>query len=72
VVGDDRECHRFDDVPKRHDVVRHRQGVGVPQVDLLLPGCDLVVAELDGNAERFQHGDGVAPAGVGDGVARHV
>ena len=49
-----RDRHLLDDVPERHDVVRHRQRVGVAQVDLLLPGCDLVVAELDRDAERFE------------------
>ena len=47
-----RDRDLFDHVPERHDVVGHRQRVGVAQVDLLLARRDLVVAELDRDAER--------------------
>ena len=43
-----------------HDVVGHRQGVGVAQVDLVLAGGALVVAELDRDAHLLEHHDGVA------------
>ena len=50
----------LDDVPERHHVVGHRQRVGVAQVDLLLAGRALVVAELHRDAHRLQRVDGVA------------
>ena len=53
----------LDDVAEGHDVVGHRQGVGVAQVDLLLPGPALVVAELHRDAHRFERLDR-APAEV--------
>jgi hypothetical protein len=59
----------LDDVAEAHDVVRHRQGVGEPQVDLLLPRGRLVVGELHGDTHRLQGGDGVLPelrGGIGD------
>ena len=37
------------------------QRVGVAQVDLVLPGPALVVAELHGDAEDLEHADGAAP-----------
>ena len=48
------------DVPERHDVVGHREGVGVAQIDLLLTRRGLVVAELDRDAHRLECVDGVA------------
>ena len=59
----------LDHVPERHDVVGHGQGVGVAQVDLLLPGAALVVAELHRDAHRLQRLDRVAPEVRGDVVA---
>ena len=38
-----------------HDVVGGRERVGVAQVDLVLAGTGLVVAELDRDAEVFEH-----------------
>ncbi len=40
-----------------HDVVRGGERVGVAQVDLVLPRCALVVAELHGDADRLEHRD---------------
>ena len=45
----------FDHGAERHDVVGRGEGVGVAQVDLVLAGARLVVAELDGDAEVFEH-----------------
>ncbi|MPM45438.1 hypothetical protein SDC9_92125 [bioreactor metagenome] len=50
--------------PEGHDVVGHRQGVGVAQVDLLLARPRLVVGELDRDAHLLEHGDR-GPAEVG-------
>ncbi len=50
----------LDDVAEGHDVVGHRQGVGVTQVDLLLAGCALMVAELHRDAHLLECVDGVA------------
>jgi hypothetical protein len=63
-----RERDLLDDVPERHDVVRGGQRVGVPQVDLLLAGGDLVVAELDGDADAFEGQHGLAAEVAGDRV----
>jgi hypothetical protein len=49
------------DQAEGHQVVRGRQGVGVAQVDLLLPGTALVVAELDGDPHLLEQGDRIAP-----------
>ena len=43
--------------PERHDVVGRAERVGVAQVDLLLAGCSLVVAELHRDAHVLQHRD---------------
>ena len=67
-----RDRDLLDHVPERHDVVGHRQRVGVAQVDLLLARRDLVVAELDRDAEPFERADGGAPEIVRDVVAGHV
>ena len=48
------ERHLLDHVPEGHDVVGGGQRVGVAQVDLLLAGGDLVVAELDRDADPLQ------------------
>jgi hypothetical protein len=40
----------LDQVPEGHHVVGHGQRVGVAQVDLLLAGSALVMAEFDGDA----------------------
>ena len=64
--------HLPDDVPQRHDVVGHRQGVGVAQVDLLLAGRDLVVAELHRDAHGLQREDRLAAEVVGDVVRGQV
>ena len=44
-----------------HEVVGHRQRVGVAQVDLVLAGRDLVVAELDADPHGLQRVDRLAP-----------
>jgi hypothetical protein len=61
----------LDDGPEGHDVVGRGQRVGVAQVDLVLPGGALVVAELDRDAHRLEHADGRAPEVVAVAV-RHV
>ena len=43
--------------PERHDVVGHREGVGVAEVDLVLARGVLVVAVLDGDAHRLERVD---------------
>ncbi|ESQ03394.1 putative NAD/FAD-dependent oxidoreductase [Streptomyces sp. PVA_94-07] len=48
------------DEAEGHDVVRGGERVGVAEVDLLLAGGALVVAELDGDAHRLEHGDRLA------------
>jgi len=53
---------------ERHDVVGGGQRVGVAQVDLLLAGGDLVMAVLDRDAHRLEHGDAGAAEVVGDAV----
>ena len=58
--------------PERHDVVGGGERVGVPQVDLLLAGGALVVAELDRDAHRLQHLDRLAAEVVADAVRRVV
>ena len=55
-------------VPERHDVVGGGERVGVAQVDLLLAGRALVVAELHRDAHRLEHRDRVAPEVVADAV----
>ena len=50
----------LDDVAERHHVVGHRQRVGIAQVDLLLAGRALVVAELHRDAHLLERVDGVA------------
>src|SRR5690349_20135927 len=62
-IGHERGAHGLrdrdllDHVRERHDVVGHGQGVRVAQVDLLLAGAALVVAELDRDAHRLQRLD---------------
>ena len=51
------ESHLFDDGAEGHDVVGHGQGVGEPQVDLVLAGAALVVGELHGDAHLLEHED---------------
>ncbi len=51
-------------IPEGHHVVGHGERVGVAQVDLLLAGRTLVVAELHRDTHLFQRVDGV-PAEVG-------
>ncbi len=48
------------DQAEGHDVVGGGERVGVAQVDLLLAGGALVVAELHRDAHRFEHGDRLA------------
>ena len=50
----------LDDHTAGHDGVGHGEGVGVPEIDLLLAGCDLVVAEDDGDFEVLQGENGLA------------
>jgi hypothetical protein len=47
----------LDDGAEGHDVVGRRERVGIAQVDLVLPGRALVVAELDRDAHRLQQRD---------------
>ena len=61
----------LDDGPEGHDVVGGRERVGVAQVDLVLAGGALVVAELHRDAHRLEHGDG-GPAEVVAVAVRHV
>ena len=61
----------FDHGAERHDVVRRGEGVRVAQVDLVLARAALVVAELDRDAEVFQHAHG-SPAEVVGRAAGHV
>ncbi len=61
----------FDHGAERHDVVGGLQRVRVAQVDFVLAGARLVVAELHGDADRFEHGDGGAAEVLGD-AARNV
>ena len=63
-----RERHLLDHVPEGHDVVGRGQRVGVAQVDLLLAGRDLVVAELDRDADPLQREHGLAAEVAGDRV----
>ena len=58
----------LDHVPEGHDVVGGGQRVGVAQVDLLLAGRDLVVAELDRDADPLQREHGLAAEVAGDRV----
>ena len=53
--------HFFDDHADQHDGVRHRHGVGVAQVDLVLAGGVLVLAVLDRDAHFLQHEHGLPP-----------
>ena len=48
--------HLFNDGAECHYIIGGLQGVGVTQVDLVLPGAGFVVAELHRNADLFQHG----------------
>ena len=52
--------HLTDHGAEGHDVVGGGQRVGVAQVDLLLAGTALVVAELHGDAHRLEHVDRLA------------
>ncbi len=60
--------HLLDHVPERHDVVGGGERVGVAQVDLLLAGRDLVVAELDRDADPLQREHGLAAEVAGHRV----
>ncbi len=77
-LGHERRVHAlrdrdlFDHVPERHDVVGHRQRVGVAQVDLLLAGRHLVVAELDRDAQALERRHRLAAEVVRRVVAGHV
>jgi hypothetical protein len=48
-----------------HDVVGHRQGVGVTDDDLVLAGGHLVVGVLDGDADLLEGVDRLAPVLLG-------
>ena len=61
----------LDDGAEGHDVVGRRQRVGVAQVDLVLAGAALVVAELHRDAEVLEHPHRAA-AEVVRGAARDV
>ena len=52
--------HLAHDGAEGHDVVGGAQRVGVAQVDLLLAGAALVVAELHRDAHRLEHRDRLA------------
>ena len=60
--------HLLDDGAEGHEVVGGRERIGVAQVDFLLSGSTLVVAELHGDAHRLEHGDGLAPEVVAHGL----
>ena len=59
------QCDLLDDGAEGHDVVRHGQGVGEAQVDLVLTGAALVVGELHRDPHLLEHEDGVAAEVVG-------
>jgi hypothetical protein len=44
--------------PKRHHAVGHRQGVGMPEIDLVLARRILVERILDRDAHRLERVDG--------------
>ena len=50
------------DLAERHDVVGHRERVGVAQVDLVLARAELVEAVLDRDAHRLERDDRLACA----------
>ena len=72
-LGHERRVHAevardlLHDDPERHDVVGHRERVGVAQVDLVLARRVLVVAVLARDAHRLEREDGLAAQ-----AARHV
>ena len=51
---------------ERHDVVGHRERVGVAEVDLVLAGSVLVEGVLDRDPHRLEHLERVAPDVTGD------
>ena len=55
----------LDDGAEGHDVVRHGQGVGEAQVDLVLARATLMVGELHRDPHLFKHEDGLAAEVVG-------
>ncbi len=55
------------DQPKRHDVVRHAECLGVAEVDLVLARRVLVERVLDRDAHRLKHVD----RGLAE-IARHI
>ena len=59
------EGHLLHDGAEGHDVVRHGQGVGEAQVDLVLARATLVVGELHRDPHLLEHEDGVAAEVVG-------
>ena len=52
--------HLLDHRAERHDVVGRREGVGVAQVDLVLAGARLVVAEFHRDPEVLEHAHAAA------------
>ena len=54
------------DEPERHDVVGHRERVGVAQVDLVLARRVLVVGVLDRDAHRLERVDRLLAEVAGD------
>ena len=57
--------HLFDCEPESHDVVGHRQGIGVADDDLVLAGGHLVVGVLDRDSHQLEGIDGLAPILLG-------
>ena len=55
-----------------HHVVGRGEGVGVAEIDLLLARSALVVAELDRDAHRLEHGDRLTTEVVGARLGRVV
>ena len=55
----------LDDGAEGHDVVRHGQGVGEAQVDLVLARATLMVGELHRDPHLLKHEDGLAAEVVG-------
>ena len=51
--------HLLDDVAEAHHVIRHGEGIGKAQINLLLARRGLMVRELHGDAHTLQGADGI-------------
>ncbi len=60
--------HLLHHLTKSHDIVSDGEGVGIPKIDFLLTGRDLVVAELDRYPQAFQNPDDLLSEFVADVV----